>query len=103
MGLVLQMAGKKEQYESLMSTYLQIEEADQRFIDNTLNAVTEGKIQELEIASLLLVNRLFTQSCRMQVYGMKDLLLSQDLVNHFDRTMDAKVNAAAEQNSALPA
>ncbi len=102
-GLVLQMAGKKDQYENLMSTYLQIEEADQRFIDNTLNAVTEGKIQELEIASLLLVNRLFTQSCRMQVYGMKDLLLSQDLVNHFDRTMDAKVNSAAEQNSALPA
>ena len=48
------------------------------------------KIQEIEIASLLLVNRLFTQSCRMQIYGMKDLLLSQEQVNNFDRAMDIK-------------
>jgi len=33
-------------------------------IKNTLNAVAEKKIQEMEIASLLMVNRLFTQSCR---------------------------------------
>jgi hypothetical protein len=33
-------------------------------IKNTLNAVPEKKIQEMEIASLLLVNRLFSQSCR---------------------------------------
>jgi len=44
----------------------------------------------MEIASLLLVNRLFTQSCRMQIYGMKDLLLSQELVHNFDRAMDIK-------------
>jgi phosphate:Na+ symporter len=44
----------------------------------------------MEIASLLLVNRLFTQSCRMQIYGMKDLLLSQEQVNNFDRAMDIK-------------
>jgi phosphate:Na+ symporter len=55
-----------------------------------LNAVAEKKIQEMEIASLLLVNRLFTQSCRMQIYSMKDLLLSQEQINSFDRAMDIK-------------
>jgi phosphate:Na+ symporter len=52
--------------------------------------VAQQKIQEMEIASLLLVNRLFTQSCRMQIYSMKDLLLSQEQVNNFDLAMDAK-------------
>jgi len=52
--------------------------------------VAEKKIQEMEIASLLLVNRLFTQSCRMQIYSMKDLLLSQEQINSFDRAMDIK-------------
>jgi phosphate:Na+ symporter len=52
--------------------------------------VATRQLQEMEIASLLLVNRLFTQSCRMQIYGMKDLLLSQEQVNNFDRALDIK-------------
>ena len=51
----------------------------------------------MEIASLLLVNRLFTQSCRMQIYSMKDLLLSQEQVNNFDRAMDIKEIMDAEK------
>ena len=99
---ILQMTDKQNQHERLMSAYIQVEEADNRFIENTLNAVTEGKIEEMDIASLLLVNRLFTQSCRMQVYGMKDLLLTQEQVYRFDRTMDAKTDAATVQQSILP-
>ena len=55
-----------------------------------MNAVSENKIQELEIASLLLVNRLFTQSCRLQVFGLKDLLLTHEQIKNFDRAMDTK-------------
>jgi phosphate:Na+ symporter len=90
MGRIINMEDKEEQYRSLLNSFAQIEEADNRFIKNTLNAVAEQKIHELEIASLLLVNRLFTQSCRMQIYGMKDLLLSQEQVNNFDHAMDLK-------------
>ena len=53
-------------------------------------AVADKKIQEMEIASLLLVNRLFTQSCLMQIYSMKDLLLSQEQIGSFDRATDIK-------------
>ena len=70
------MEDKEEQYRSLSNSFVQLEASDSRLIKNTLNAVAEQKIQDLEIASLLLVNRLFTQSCRMQIYSMKDLLLS---------------------------
>jgi phosphate:Na+ symporter len=90
MGRILNMEDKESQYRSLLNSFGQIEEADNRFIRNTLNAVAEQKIHEMEIASLLLVNRLFTQSCRMQIYGIKDLLLSQEQVNNFDHAMDVK-------------
>lgn len=56
-----------------------------------LTALNSGLI------TLLLVNRLFTQSCRMQIYGMKDLLLSQEQINNFDRAMDAKEIIDAEE------
>jgi phosphate:Na+ symporter len=90
MSRILGMEDKEGQYRSLLTAFAQIEEADNRFIKNTLNAVANNKIQEMEIASLLLVNRLFTQSCRMQIYSMKDLLLSLEQINNFDRAMDTK-------------
>ena len=90
MSRILNIEEKEAQYRSLLASFVQIEEADNRFIRNTLNAVTEKKIQEMEIASLLLVNRLFTQSCRMQIYGMKDLLLPQEQINNFDSAIDTK-------------
>jgi phosphate:Na+ symporter len=46
------------------------------------------------------MNRLFTQSCRMQIYSMKDLLLSQEQVNNFDRAMDIKEIMEAEKKRA---
>jgi phosphate:Na+ symporter len=97
MGRILGMDSKEDQYRSLLTAFIQIEEADKRFIKNTMEAVAEKKIQEMEIASLVLVNRLFTQSCRMQIYGMKDLLLTQEQITHFDRAMDAKEIIEHEQ------
>ena len=90
MSRILSMEDKDEQYRSLLATFLHIEQEDNRFIKNTLSAVSEQKVQEMEISSLLLVNRLFTQACRMQIFGMKDLLLSQEQINDFDRAMDIK-------------
>jgi len=90
MSHILGMEDEESQYRLLLATFGRIEEADNRFIKNTMNAVADQKIQEMEIASLLLVNRLFTQSCRMQIYSMKDLLLSQEQINNFERAMDAK-------------
>jgi phosphate:Na+ symporter len=90
---------KERQYGSLLTAFIHIEAADNRFIRDTMNAVAQKKVQEMEIASLLLVNRLFTQSCRMQIYGMKDLLLSQEQINKFDRAMDAKESLDAEKKN----
>ncbi len=90
MSRILSMDNEENRYQSLLTAFGQIEAADNRFIKSTMAAVAEKKIQEMEIASLLLVNRLFTQSCRMQIYGMKDLLLSKEQVKNFDRALDTR-------------
>ena len=51
----------------------------------------------MEIASLLLANRLFTQACRLQVFGLKDLLLSPEQVADFDRALDMQELVAEVQ------
>ena len=99
MSHIRSMDDKKRQYSRLLAAFTQIEEADNRFIKNTMDAVAQKKVQEMEIASLLLVNRLFTQSCRMQIYSMKDLLLSLEQINKFDRAMDAKESVDAEKKN----
>lgn len=74
----------------MLATFAQIEDADNRFIKNTMKAVAEQKVQEIDIASLLLVNRLFTQACRMQIYVMKDMLLPKEQAGDFDRALENK-------------
>jgi phosphate:Na+ symporter len=93
MSRILGMDNEEGRYQGLLTAFGQIEDADNRFIKSTMAAVAEKKIQEMEIASLLLVNRLFTQSCRMQIYGMKDLLLSKEQVKNFDRAMDLRATS----------
>jgi phosphate:Na+ symporter len=81
---------REEQYNSLLKAFVKIEDADNLCINETIQAVADGKIQELEISSMLLVNRLFTQACRLQIFSLKDLLLAQEQINNFDRALDMK-------------
>jgi phosphate:Na+ symporter len=97
---ILQLDSKEEQYRQLLAAFVHIEKDDKRVISDTMQAVSDQKIHEIEIASLLLVNRLFTQSCRLQIFGLKDLLLSQGQVNDFDRALDMK--EIIEENHTTP-
>jgi len=90
MNRIQRLDNREEQYRTLLQTFVHIEETDKHFISATMDAVSAGHIHEMEIASLLLVNRLFTQACRMQVFSMKDLLLAPEQINNFDRALDMK-------------
>jgi phosphate:Na+ symporter len=90
MKIIHNLEEKEEQYHNLLRSYVKIEEADKRCINEVANAVSEGRLQELEISSMLLVNRLFTQACRLQIFSLKDLLLTQEKINNFDRALDMK-------------
>lgn len=90
MNNIIQLNRKEEQYRQLLAAFVRIEKDDKEVIKDTMQAVSDKKIHEMEIASLLLVNRLFTQSCRLQIFGLKDLLLTQGQVSDFDRALDMK-------------
>lgn len=90
MNRILQLDNREEQYRHLLAAFVQIEKEDKQVINDTMKAVEAKKIQEIEIASILLVNRLFTQSCRLQIFALKDLLLTQGQVSDFDRALDMK-------------
>ena len=87
---MMELEIQNEQYKKLLQTIVHVEESDKKFIRDTITAVAENKIKEMEIASLLLVNRLFSQACRLQVFSIKDFMLSADQVKEFDRALDMK-------------
>lgn len=87
---IRELESSEEQYRELLKSFVHIEEADKKFIRQTMDAVSAHKIKDMEIASLLLVNRLFTQACRLEVFGLKDLLLTPEQITDFDNAMDVK-------------
>ena len=97
MNRIMEIESMERRHQLLMSVFEQVENADNDCIRNALRAVTDRKIQEMEISSLLLVNRLFTQSCRMQIYALKDLELDHELGSQFDRTLDAQEASTLEK------
>ncbi len=91
MSRILYTDDNEDPFKNLLTAFSQIENADNRFIKETMAAVAEKNVKEIGISSLLLVNRLFTQSCRMQIYGLKDVLLSSEQVTVFDHAIDWQV------------
>ncbi|MBW2501303.1 MAG: Na/Pi cotransporter family protein [Deltaproteobacteria bacterium] len=90
MDAIRKMESREAQYQHLLKLFVKVEAADKLCISETLQAVAEGRIKKLEISSMLLVNRLFTQGCRLQIFSLKDLLLSQALISNFDHALDMK-------------
>ncbi len=86
----LEMVSRQEQYRSLLRTVVHIEQMDKQFIQTVMKRAAAGEINELEIASLLMANRLFSQSCRLQVFALKDLLLTEQEIREFDHAMEMK-------------
>ncbi len=75
------------QFESLIHAFQQIELADNQFIDKTVKAAPDDSFQQIDLSTLFLVNRLFTQACRMIIFSLKDLSLSQEKTEMFDKTI----------------
>jgi phosphate:Na+ symporter len=67
-----------------------MEQADKHFIQETLRMTASGALKEIDIASLLMVNRLFNQACRLQIFALKDLLLGQEQIHDFDHALEMK-------------
>jgi phosphate:Na+ symporter len=93
----LEIENPQEQYRTLLRTVIHIEQMDKQFIQTVMKKTAEGEMHELEIASLLMANRLFSQSCRLQIFALKDLLLTEEEIREFDHAMDMKELLDEEQ------
>lgn len=58
---------------------------DHKFITSTTKATVSGIVQDLDISTMLLVNRAFNQSSRQLIYGMKDILLTEIELDFLDK------------------
>jgi phosphate:Na+ symporter len=85
-----ELTNPQEKYRELLRSIVHLDQADKRFIQETMKTVASGAIKEIDIASLLMVNRLFNQACRLQIFGLKDLLLSLEHIHDFDHALEMK-------------
>ncbi|PKD44154.1 Na/Pi cotransporter family protein [Rhodohalobacter barkolensis] len=69
---------RNEVISAVEELYQFIESVDKEFIKMCSTAVTEADFKKVEITFLLMLNRVITQSCRMIVFGMRTLLLSEE-------------------------
>ena len=84
------MGNHQEQYRILLRTVIHIEQQDAQFVSTVMELAGAKDIDEREISSLLMANRLFSQSCRLQVFALKDLLLGKKEIEEFDHAMEMK-------------
>ncbi|MCI5124257.1 MAG: Na/Pi cotransporter family protein [Candidatus Electrothrix sp. AR5] len=84
------MGDHQEQYRILLRTVVHIEQQDSQFLNTIMELAAAKDIDEREISSLLMANRLFSQSCRLQVFALKDLLLRKEEIKEFDHAMEMK-------------
>ncbi|MCI5127719.1 MAG: Na/Pi cotransporter family protein, partial [Candidatus Electrothrix sp. AUS3] len=91
------MGDHQEQYRILLRSVSHIEQQDAQFLNTVMDLAAAKDIDEREISSLLMANRLFSQSCRLQIFALKDLLLRQEEIKEFDRAMEMKELLDEEQ------
>ena len=69
---------KNTETGTLQQFFLSVEEMDKQFIQACSSAVARGKVRVNQVTTLLMVNRLFTQSNRMLVLSMQALAQQKD-------------------------
>jgi len=57
----------------------QVNANDMKCISESSQAIKNRKLKDLEATSMVMTNRMFTQSCRMFVFGIEELLTEENL------------------------
>jgi phosphate:Na+ symporter len=85
---ILSINDAQLQYTTIVNAFVNVERADKLCIRQIVQISSENKEEHLDLSTLFLVNRLFTQACRMLIFSMKDLLLSQEKTIAFDKEIE---------------
>lgn len=85
---VLSLKDEQLQYATIVKAFANVEQADKLFIQQIVRTSSDNKEQNLDLSTLFLVNRLFSQACRMLIFSMKDVLLSHEKTIAFDKEVE---------------
>ncbi len=85
---VLSLNDEQLQYATIVKVFAHVEQTDNLFIQQIVKASSDNKEEHLDLSTLFLVNRLFTQACRMLIFSMKDVLLTQEKTIAFDKAVE---------------
>ncbi len=86
---VAEQSDPARQHDELNRFFKAIEETDKHFIRSCSASVAQGVIHDYEVTKLLMINRLFTQSCRMLVLSMQALIENHNRESSPAPTMNA--------------
>ncbi|MBA3011094.1 MAG: Na/Pi symporter [Proteobacteria bacterium] len=85
---VLSLKDEQLLYAAVIKAFAHVEQADKLFIQQIVQMSSTGKEENLDLSTLFLVNRLFTQACRMLIFSMKDVLLTHEKTIAFDKAVE---------------
>jgi phosphate:Na+ symporter len=85
---VLSQKDDQLQYDTIIKAFANVELADKRFIQSIVQISSSNQNEHLDLSTLFLVNRLFTQACRMMIFSIKDLKLTPENAGLFDKTIE---------------
>lgn len=73
---------------SIAGMLKRLQKDDRKFIKSVTKATTEGQIKDVDISTMLLVNRAFNQSSRQLIFGIKDVLLTDIELEFLEKLTD---------------
>ncbi len=73
---------------SIASMVKRLQKDDNKFIQSATKATSEGRIKDVDISTMLLVNRAFNQSSRQLIFGIKDVLLTDIELEFLEKLTD---------------
>ena len=85
---VLSLTDEQLQYVTIVKAFNHVVRADKLFIQQIVQVSSGNQEENLDLSTLFLVNRLFTQACRMLIFSMKDVLLSHEKTIAFDKEIE---------------
>jgi phosphate:Na+ symporter len=81
---VINESQETHQTKTLLKLLKQLRKDDERLVKLAADAITGNQIQQLDVSTLLIVNRAFVQSSRQVIQAIKEILLSEPEQEKFE-------------------
>ena len=79
---------KKEKTISILKILKELKEDDTHFVSLTTQAIVSKQIEDLNVATAIIVNRAFVQSARQILLALREVQLSNEEITQFDEIQE---------------